>query len=128
MFSTIDSQDRRFARLHVITDRGEIFAAEIPDAYRGQIDRARLLPGDSAAAALAGNLLGQAWERTEGNAPGFPPTAMFPTLRPAAEREVPDAMRVKVKAIRIEIYTLSYDPSSHRLSTELVRAVEARKP
>jgi hypothetical protein len=30
--------------------------------------------------------------------------------------------------MRVDIYTVSYDPTSHRLSTRLLRTVEARTP
>jgi hypothetical protein len=59
MFSTIDSQADRFARLSVTTEGGETLAVPIPDEYRRPVDRARLLPWAPATAALAADLLRQ---------------------------------------------------------------------
>jgi hypothetical protein len=59
MFSTIDSEADRFARLSVTTEGGETLAVPIPDEYRRPVDRARLLPWAPATAALAADLLRQ---------------------------------------------------------------------
>jgi hypothetical protein len=126
MFSTVDSQAERFVRLSVTTEAGETLAVPIPDEYRRQVDRARLLPWAPATAALAADLLGQAWVRSERPLPGGPLSST--RVRLATGDALADGQPVRVAAMRIEIYTVSYDPTSHRVSTRLLRTVEARTP
>jgi hypothetical protein len=126
MFSTIDSQAERFVRLSVITAGGETLAAPIPSEYRRQVDRARLLPWAPAVAALAADLLRQGWVRPGSPAPGEPSAS--PRLRLATRGALAAGEPVQAAALRIEIYTLSYDPTAHRVSTRLLRSVEARPP
>lgn len=126
MFSTIDSQAERFVRLFVTTEAGETLAVPIPDEYRRQVDRARLLPWAPAPATLAADLLRQAWVRSGSPAPGG--SSSPPRVRLAGRSALSDGQPVRAAAMRIEIYTVLYDPASHRLSTQLLRIVEARRP
>jgi hypothetical protein len=124
MFSSIDSQPERFMRLSVTTEAGETPAVPIPDEYRRQVDRARLLPWAPATATLA-DLLRQVW--VPSGSPASGPSAP-PRVRLATRGALPDGQPVRAAAMRIEIYTVSYDPASHRVSTRLLRSVEARTP
>ena len=126
MFSTIDSGAERFARLSVTTEGGETLAVQIPVEYRRQLGRARLLPWAPETAALAADLLRQGWVRPRSRAPGGPSAS--PRLQLATRGAPADGQPVRVAAMRIDIYTVSYDPPSHRLSTRLLRTVEARTP
>jgi hypothetical protein len=126
MFSTIDSQAERFVRLSVTTAGGETLAVPIPAEYRRQIDRARLLPWAPATATLAADLLRQAWVRAESQSSGG--SSSPARVRLATRGALPDGQPIGAAAMRIEIYTVSFDPTSHRLSTRLLRAVEARTP
>jgi hypothetical protein len=126
MFSTIDSQAERFVRLSATTEGGEIMAVQIPAEYGRQVDRARLLPWAPATAALAADLLRAGWVRPGSQSSG--PPSFPPPVRLATRGPLPDGQPVPIAAMRIEIYTVSYDPTSHRLSTRLLRTVEARRP
>lgn len=126
MFSTIDSQAERFVRLSVTTEGGETLAVPIPAEYHRQVDRARLLPWAPATSALAADLLRQGWVVLGSPSPGGPSSPA--RVRLATRGALRDAQRLRVAAMRIDIYTVSYDPTSHRLSTRLLRTVEARTP
>jgi hypothetical protein len=126
MFSTIDSQAERFVRLSVTTEGGETFVLPIPAEYRRQVDRARLLPWAPATSALAADLLRQGWVMLGSQSPGGPSSPAL--VRLATRGALPDGQPVRAAAMRVDIYTVSYDPTSHRLSTRLLRTVEARTP
>ncbi len=127
MFSAVDSQDTRFVRLYITTDQGETFPARVPRHYIWQFERARFLPDDSETDALANALLRREWVWTHGPvrdarvATGQVP----PTIRLVEDRDPPGTPRVRIHTLRLEVHTLSYEPHSHRLSTQLLRAVES---
>ena len=135
MFSTIDSQHTRFVRLYVTTDHGRTFPVELPGEYGAAFDRARYLPAEPATAALADRLLRRRWVWSgeiplpEEGLAAPPSTALFSARMRLAKRHepaLPNVQRIEVQAIRIEIFTLSYDTSSQQLITRLIHVVESQ--
>ncbi len=119
VFTTPDYAATRFWRCYLITDGGE-HRVRVPGELRALQERLEVLPDPRGLTTLARRVAGASWSD---HGPDLPPRA-----RPAVADRPTQGATLQVRAARVELWRLEFDPATARLAASRWREATAERP